>query len=665
MGKLPASLPSFFFSFTEKGLRFYYLLIAALVFLAYGNTLFNGYSLDDNLVTDHNPLVEQGLKALPEIFTTNYISEENLHLDYRPLVKASYAIEHTFFGWNPGFSHFINVLLYALACCLLLKVLLEVFGREYFAVLFTGVLLYAVHPVHTEVVASLKNRDEIFVLLFASLSALWFLKWSTEAVTKYFVFGIAFFLLALFSKISALPFVASIPLLVFIKRNDWKKAAMVFGALALVAGAFYAVVISTLPGFARPYEFVETPFPFINDWNTKLGTAMYSLWWYIKLLVVPHPLSFYYGFGYVELKTLASVLPIISLLLHIAILAVGVWSFNKNRFVFFLSFFYLIQISLYANIVLPLAGMVAERALLFASLSFCLLIAYLVFKVLKPDAVDEKTIGKKTPNTYTVNFTGSKFGLLAALLLVYTATAFARNLAWKDVITLFEADMPHLQTSAKANYIIAKEIRRVYRLDKQLTPEKHKQESAKAIQYYTQAIVAHPGYAMAMEELGMIYAVELKQVDKAIPLFEKAFAIDSQMWRSAYNLGMSYQLSADTMKAITWYEKTIQVHPESPKALVELAKLYYITGEKPKALEANERLMKLNPESPLPYYNAAIYYMMEKDTLKAVTYFEEDVKRGEKEQFPYYFLYLHYLGKGDTVAARSIKDVARRIGKGN
>lgn len=661
MSKQPATSPSSIFSLTAKPLQFYHLLIVGVVFLAYGNTLFNGYSLDDYLVTDHNPLTEQGFSAIPEIFTTNYINEDSIHLDYRPLVKATYAVEYTFFDWSPGLSHFINVLLYALACCLLLKVLLEVFGREYFAVLFAGVLLYAVHPIHTEVVASLKNRDEILVLLFATLSARYFLKWSNDNKPLSLALGVAMFVLAMFSKISCLPFVASIPLLVFLKSNNWKKAGIVLLALVVVAAAFYVTVIASLPGFARPYDYVETPFPFITDWNTKLGTAMYSLWWYIRLLAVPYPLSFYYGYSYVELKPIASLLPIISLVFHLGILGFGIWSFNRNRFVFFLCFFYLIQISLYSNIVLPLAGMVAERALLFASLSFCLLIPYVLFTFIKSSTEQKKAPSKKESSTYSVNFNGITLGVMAVLLLAYTATTFARNRDWKDVITLFEADIPHLKNSAKANYTIAKETRRLYRLDKQLTPEKHKTESAKAIMYYGQAIAAYPNYAEAMEELGMVYAVELKQVDKAIPLFEKAFAIDSQLWRSAYNLGMAYQVKADTMQAIKWYENTLKVRASSSKALVELAKLYYVTGEKEKALQANQRLMKQAPDSPLPYYNAGIYYMLEKDTLNAVKNFEEDVKRGEKEQFPYYFLYLHYMGKGDSAAANSMKDLARMV----
>jgi Flp pilus assembly protein TadD len=226
---------------------------------------------------------------------------------------------------------------------------------------------------------------------------------------------------------------------------------------------------------------------------------------------------------------------------------------------------------------------------------------------------------------------------------------------------LFEADMPHLQNSAKANYMTAKEIRRIYRTNKDLTKEEYDIQSAKAIHYYNQAIEAYPGYALAIEELGMIYAIEQKNRSMAIPLFEKAFALDSTLWRSANNLAMALQISADTAGAIKWYEKALKAKADNPKVLVELGKLYYLNGEKAKALATNDTLQKLIPDSYLPYYNYGVYYMLERDTLKAVHYFEEDIKRGERERFPYLFLIKHYLSKHDTANAIRVRKFAPRV----
>jgi tetratricopeptide (TPR) repeat protein len=661
LSKQPKSISEkYLIAITERGIGFYYAIIAITCFVVFGNTLLNEYGLDDHLTTNHNPLIEKGIKALPEIFTTNYIDEDGMQLDYRPLVKATYAIEYSLFGWNPHISHFINILLYALACCVILKVLVDVLGSSNFAVVFVGVLIYVVHPVHTEVVASLKNRDELLVLLFTFLSAYQFISHSSGNDKRHFTFGLLFFLLALFSKISCLPFVASVPLLVYFKTSNVKKSLNIFAALAFLTAIYYAVVISSLPGFARQYEYVETPFPYLNDWNLKLGTAFYSLWWYLRLLVFPQPLSFYYGFSYVELKTFFSVWPVMALIIHIVIAGVALLNFKRNKLVSFFLLFYLIQISLYSNLVLPLAGMVAERALMFASLSFCIGLSYLLIRLfVNENQNPEKPKSKKV--SLSLQLTTPRFALIGVVLVIFSGVSIARNADWKDTITLFEADMPHLENSARANYMMAKEIRRLYRINNQLTKEKLSEESAKAIHYYNQAIKAYPEYAQAMEELGMIYAVEQRNISMAIPVFEKAISIDSTLWRSASNLGMAYQISKDTASSVKWYEHSLKIRPNNPKVLVELAKLYYTAGRKQDALKCNSQLMKLNPESNIPYYNYAIYYMMEQDTPTAVKYFEQDIKYGEKEEFPYYFLFTHYMQQSDTLNALRIKRQAQAV----
>ena len=50
-------------------------IIVVFSFILYGNTINNHYSLDDELVTNTNQTVKNGIKAIPEIFTTLYYSK--------------------------------------------------------------------------------------------------------------------------------------------------------------------------------------------------------------------------------------------------------------------------------------------------------------------------------------------------------------------------------------------------------------------------------------------------------------------------------------------------------------------------------------------------------------------------------------------------------------
>lgn len=655
----------------QKQPAYFYGLLVAFCFILYGNTIPNNYSIDDHLVTNHNKVVEKGFSGLYEIFTTNYISESGIYLDYRPIVKATFAVEYTLFGWNPHISHAINILLYALGCCLILSVLLKLFGKEYFTVLYMGMLLYAAHPIHTEVVASLKSRDEILVMIFIFSSALYFIKYAETTNTRYAIAGFAFFLLSLLSKISGIPFIVLTPVMMFIKNKNIKAAIATGVFLAILTVAYYATLIALLPGLARPYEYVETPLPYLNDWGLRLGTAFYSLLYYIKLLAAPIQLSFYYGVNYIALQPLLSGWPIISILVYTGIALAFIYTWKRSQLLSFMLLVYLAQISMVSNIIMPMPGIVGERVLFIASLAFCVLVAWGINKLgVKPaiqtaavKANQKKEAAKQVNTSLQLSGNYLQATILLVVLVFYAFETWGRNTAWKDTITLFEADMPHLTESAKANYMMAKEVRRLYRIDPQLTQAKLDSESAKAIHYYNQAIKAYPQYGMALEELGMIYAVELRNNSMAIPLFEKAFAADSSLWRSATNLGKAYQMSGDTASAINWYKKAVQANRENGKALVELGKLYYLQGEKAKALATNDSLIALTPNSPLPYYNYGVYYMLEKDTAKAVQYFEENIRRGEKEKFPYVFLIKYYLQQGDTGNALRVRNIIPQISR--
>ncbi|MCS6934635.1 MAG: hypothetical protein NZM35_05740 [Chitinophagales bacterium] len=640
-----------------RSLKRAYALLALCCVVLYGITLFNYYGLDDYLVTFPHEQVRKGIGGLYEIFTTNYVDDEKYKLDYRPLAKASFAIEYELFGWNPHISHFVNVIIYTAACLALLHVLLRIFGRENLFWVYAGVLLYAAHPVHTEVVASLKNREELFVMIFGIAALYCMLQYQEQGHYKYLICGMFFYLLALLSKISALPFVASVPLLLYYynqergKYRPWHKPALVLGTMLALTAAYYAVVISSLPGFTRPYDYVETPIPYLQSISEKLGVAGLSLWWYVRLLFVPYPLSFYYGIDYVPVVPLTHPLALIGWGIHVAVFTGILWFRKRRRIVSLLLAWYLVQIAMYANVVLPLAGIVAERVLLIASAPAMLLAAYGIVHGLGQAKLLQNNKGFLRQISLPVIVIGMVF-------LLYAGITIRRNFDWKDTLSLFRADIGHLHNSARANFMIAKEIRRLYRTDENLTKEKLEQASREAIKYYRRAIEIYPNFAQALEALGTIYLTEKNNISAAVGLFMRAYNADTTMWRSAYNVGRYYQLQKNNDSALVWFMRAIQARPQYLKALVEAAKLYYVSGHKKTALSLNDTILKYYPSSFVPYYNLGMYYLLEKDTARAVQYFEEDIARGEPEKFPYTFLMRYYLKQRDTMNAVRVRNTA-------
>lgn len=215
------------------------LLVLSWVF--YGNTLYNGYNLDDTLVTQNHPLTSQGVAAIPRIFKSPYYFDEaGYAFDYRPVVTSSFAIEHSLFGEQPLVSHTINVLLYGLTVILLfflLRLFMPESGNR--KLWFPGIvgLLFLIHPIHSEVVNSIKNRDELLALLFGLLASYLVVYGKNQPRNwAWYALGVGVFTLGLLAKLSGLLFAILIPLsLILFRKTNWKEVALLSLPLTVVS----------------------------------------------------------------------------------------------------------------------------------------------------------------------------------------------------------------------------------------------------------------------------------------------------------------------------------------------------------------------------------------------------------------------------------------------
>lgn len=212
------------------------LLIVICSFLLYANSIPNEYNLDDELVTRNHRLTSKGISAIPEIFTSSYYQDQVGHeYEYRPIVLSSFAIENQFFGENPHLSHFINLLLYAFGCLLLFRCLLSIGSIWSYPISLTVVFLFMVHPAHTEVVDSIKNRDEILAFIFGMLSLYTAIKATLLKKKRIFIFTLLFYLLALLSKVTAISFVVLVPLfLLLFTEMEFIGIVILMFALVLI-----------------------------------------------------------------------------------------------------------------------------------------------------------------------------------------------------------------------------------------------------------------------------------------------------------------------------------------------------------------------------------------------------------------------------------------------
>jgi len=626
-----------------------HIAIFLFVCLLYGNSIPNEYSFDDELVTDSNELVRKGVSGIPEIFTTNYVVHENYAVDYRPLVKLSYAIEHELFGANPYISHLINVLIYALTCMILFSVLCNLFRQYVLIYPILATALFIAHPIHTEVVNSLKNRDELLCFLFGLLALAALMRYIQKEQIKYLVIGVLVFLLALLSKLSAITFIAAIPLTLFFidaanRRSTWISALI----LTVTAGGFIALELSMLPSMARHFYYIETPLAYVDDLAIKSASIFYSLGYYLRLLVVPHPLGFYYGFNQIPLVGWGNIWAIISLLVYGGLLLWTCTNILRRNTIAFGIGLYLIFVSPYSNVASALPGIVSERGLYAASLGFCIVLAYALLRF--------TGVGLKQYND-KLGVNKLMLGVSAIILGMYCLKTIDRNFDWKDRLSLISADINHLDNSAKAQQLYAYHLQQAYHT---LEDTLEKSELIKKILlHYRKSSNIYPRWSLVQYELGAVYSRDLKEPGKAIPYYQNALALKAEYPDASFGLAQAYEQLGKPDSSVKYYRRTVQLNPKHFISLNKLAVHHYLDGDTSSAFQYNDQLLNVYPNEELPNLNAGNFCLFDNDTIAAIPYFEKVIEINPRNPKLLTFLANYFNEKGASNKSTYYRELAQ------
>ena len=622
--------------------RYVLVMLTVFAFILYGKSLFNQYALDDELVVYNNKVIEKGFKAIPEIFTSFYSHTDKMQYGYRPIVQTTFAVEYGLWGQNPFISHLINLLLFLAIGYILFLWLKKILPGYILLFPLITTLLFMAHPVHTEVVCSLKNRDELLSFLGGISAVLLILKYAENNKLRFFIAANVCLWLGFFSKLSALTFLGIIPLTLYFfsdishKRNLIISSITAFSLLLL----FYLSRLM-LPHPFQPFSITENPLFIENGLITRFTMGMNVLLFYLKILFFPHPLLFFYGYNMIPVSGLDSVEVWISMVIHLALLALAIYKLKEKHLVSFAIIFYFISISMFTNIATPVADIVGERFAFAATLSFCLLIVYLIFILTQTPLKNNEL----APSAYLR--ISIIFGIV---LLLYSIKTISRNSAWQNHKTLYTTDISYLSQSAKANSLLAgtlfKEAIDDLAISRNAAKNKSKVDSA--LFYYQQSVNIYPKYSPSLNNMGSIYFVFYQDYKKAIPYFEKAIAADSTYVEPYFNLGFSYELIGDTAQALVFYKKTLEKDGKYVKAISNLSKLLDAKGETETFLNLNKKIMQIVPLSDVPYINISNHYLWTGDTLKSVEYMELAFGKAPNNTGLIQNLINYYQSKGDS-----------------
>ena len=532
-----------------------------IAFLFYGNSISNGFSLDDELVTTTDRKqhlnVEKGIGGIKDIFTSNYAIDGKQNYEYRPIVTLSYAIEWSLFSDHPeraSISHFINVLLYAVCGILLFQLINVLFQGKasYFSAVV--VILFMIHPIHSEVVNNLKNRDEMLSLIFALLAAIQAFKYIDKGHLYSIFIGLGFITLSILSKRSNLPFVLIVPMMVYFFREvSWKKIGTVFGVLILTQVFFKLIKVTSLKEEnLRLFNYVENPL-YEMSFLERIPMYIYTNYLYIQKLFVPYPLGYYYGFNMIPIVTFSDWRFYLSLIFFMSLLGFAIYGFFKKSYYSFAIFFFFISIGGIANLITPMVGIFAERFTFTASISFCFVLVLLLYKLLKLDILDNKSNVK----IY------ASIAIIALPSLIFTLN---RNKDWKSKKSLYVADSNYLKNSAKSNSLLGSEMQtEAYVLKKEGTFRftEMMQKVDSAILFYDRSLDLYATYESNLNNRGALYYEFYFDYLASIKSFKVSTDYNKTYYEGMLNIGNAY------CKMAEGYENLIKVIPLSTESKIE------------------------------------------------------------------------------------------------
>jgi protein O-mannosyl-transferase len=601
-----------------------YIICAVFAFLIYSNTLNHEYAYDDYPTIYGNQLTMQGFAGIPMLLHTSYWFGLDGKEDwlYRPLSMVMFAAEWGIAPNKPALSHWINVLLYAFTAFVLLRFLCNIFEGKNMLLPFAVTMIWIAHPIHTEVVANIKSRDEIMCFLFCILALDNFLQYIKVSKISMLVKACIFYFLALMSKESAITMLGVIPLMIYCFSNATIKRNLVVSAIAFIPAGIYIIIRSmVLTGMINNENIPLTDNALIGangNFNLEKGTAFYILALYLKLLFFPHPLSMDYSFNEIPLVPLTHPVALFALVAYTGCAIYALIRLPKKDPVAFGILYFIIIISIVVNVLFLTRSTMAERFLYMPSLGFSIIIVILTGKIFKIN-FNAKVSFARFNNM--LNYNKSFTYLLCFILLAGSIKTLARNSDWKNDTTIFSADALNAPNSSRAHFLYANHMLQEVKQNKVAGSEIENYYNI-AIDQYKKCIAIHPGYYQSYFGLGDLYE-QKKQMDKALFYYREAVRNVPGLNLTYLNLGNMYFKMHQYDSSIIVLKKGIALDPGFADAYNSMGAAYFGKGDLDSAIVNYKKTIELNSSFAEGWKNLGSCYGTQKEYDKSIEAFQK------------------------------------------
>ena len=534
-----------------------YLVLALVIALFYGNTLANGFVYDDVTFIVKNESIRSIAnigKVLTGCFTDDSFGDcKTRGLYYRPFLSLHLLLTYQI-SQEPWFFHLVNIFLLFIGSILVFK-LFESLGLKRILAFF-GALIFLINPVNSEAGNFISTVNDHYLLIFFSLSLIFYIKFRKTGNLKYLVTASITYFLALSAKEAAAFLIVLIFAYegIFNKLKNWPKKSrpwhpiLAFLLPLVIYFLLRIVIFGRLVHQLVGYHDLN----FVSQILTSF--SIYPL--YLIKLIYPLPLNAQHDPPIVNAIDWRF---FVSAVFWIVNLSLVYLAFKKKmRFALFglaIIFVSLLPILLFINKIGRF--ILAERYLYLATVGVSLILVEFV-----------------QTRYRIVSFRSGIGKVMLGAFLVYMGVSWwiviNRNRDWHDEFSF--------------NRSIAR-----------LTKTNH------GVWY----------------NLGTNYST-INKYQEAIDAYLNSIAIDEQFWPAHHNLANAYLALGDDDKASTEYKIVLSLNPDNNSARVSLNNLSLLkSGTESAKLSLNRNLIRYRGKQGLSF-DYPVYFRLRETNQKVI-----------------------------------------------
>lgn len=492
----------------------------------------------------------------------------------RPLVNLSLALNYAAGGLNVRGYHAFNLAVHLLAALVLFgvlrrtlqqPVLRERFGGAATSLAFGIALLWAVHPLQTETVVSVIQRNELLVSLFYLLTLYaWIRADASPAPRGWLALAIAACFLGAASK----EVMVSAPLVVLLYdrtflagtfREAWRRRWPAYLGLA----ASWALLVWLV--LANGQRAGTVGFGLGTGAWEYLLTQCRALVLYLRLSLWPHPLVLDYG--HAVASHVADVLP--EALVVVAFLAVTVVALWRWPVIGFLGAWFFAILAPSSSIV-PLTTQTIAEHRMYLPLAAIVALAVAGF---------HRWVGR------------GSFVVCVVLAVGLGATTLRRTADYRSALAIWTDTIANWPANARARTNLGNAL-----VDDGRTSE--------ALTHYEEAIRLDPHYAEGHYNLGLTL-LDLGKPADSIPQFVATLRDNPNSGEAHNNWGNALVRLGRAPEAMPHYEEAVRLRPDDPEAHCNLGSALLRTGALAAAIAQYETALQLRPDFADAHINLA------------------------------------------------------------